>query len=324
MKLKDKVQYALDEGRMLVLGVQVLLGFELQAFVMPAYDALPEPIRVTKLVSLCMLLLAITLLLAPVARHRIVDDGRDTPRLEAFSRRATEAALLPFALALGLDFLLVGVRTSGRALGIVLGASATLGALVAWYVVPRVMPRRPTVQQSEESAMSATEKTGKTELRDKIHHVLTETRVVLPGTQALLGFQLAAVLQSGFDALPASSKTIHVVALVCLGVSVVFLMLPAAYHHIAERGEISERLHHFSSVAVLLAMVTLALALALDAFVAVRRATGSIAAGAAVSGGWLTVTVAAWFVLMLVLRRRHGPPGGEPPETPESRPLFAE
>ena len=38
------------------------------------------------------------------------------------------------------------------------------------------------------------------ELKHKIRHVLTEARVVLPGTLALLGFQFVAVLQPGFEA----------------------------------------------------------------------------------------------------------------------------
>jgi NO-binding membrane sensor protein with MHYT domain len=166
----------------------------------------------------------------------------------------------------------------------------------------------------------------KTPLAEKIHHVLTEARLVLPGTQALLGFQLTAVLQSGFAALPVSSKAIYIVALVCLSVSVVLLMMPAAYHRIVERGEISERLHRFSSVAVLLAMLTLALALTGDSFITIRMATGSVAAAGIISGAWFALAVGTWFVLMVILRRRRtarSGAGGEPPKTPESQRVFA-
>ena len=157
--------------------------------------------------------------------------------------------------------------------------------------------------------------------------MLTEARLVLPGTQTLLGFQLAAVLQDGFDPRPSSSKLIHVVALVALGVSVVFLMLPAAYHRIAEGGEISERLHRFSSLSIVLAMLTLAVALAGDAFIVVRKATASIAVAGVVSGAWFGLAIGAWFVLMLVLRARHArraPTGEAPLKTRESRRVFAE
>ena len=50
-------------------------------------------------------------------------------------------------------------------------------------------------------------------LTDKIKHVLTECRVVLPGAQALLGFQFIFILTESFDKLPALSKYIHLAAL---------------------------------------------------------------------------------------------------------------
>jgi hypothetical protein len=52
----------------------------------------------------------------------------------------------------------------------------------------------------------------------KIDQLLTEARVILPGAQALLGFQLAVVLTRAFDLLPAWSKALHALALglICL------------------------------------------------------------------------------------------------------------
>jgi hypothetical protein len=302
VKLKDKVQNSLDEARMLVLGIQVLLGFDLQAFLMSRWDAAPAAVHHVKIVSLCLLLVAFTLVLAPAARHRIVDEGRDTPRLDRFTRRATTMAIVPFAAALGLDFYGVGAIVDGPALGVVLGAITAAFALGAWFLLPwrlRSGEQRSRAAKGWEEAMKSDEQT---ELNDKIRHVLTEARVVLPGTQALLGFQFAAVLQSGFDSLPASSKLVHVVALVSLGASVIFLMLPAAYHRIAEGGEISERLHRFSGKCLLLAMGTLSVAIAGDTFIVIRKATASAAAASIVGVGWLVFACALWFGLMLVLR----------------------
>jgi len=45
-----------------------------------------------------------------------------------------------------------------------------------------------------------------TSLEQRITQMLTEARVVLPGVQALLGFQLVSVLTQAFEKLPASSK----------------------------------------------------------------------------------------------------------------------
>lgn len=278
---------------MLVLGIQVLLGFTLQAFVMERFDAVPPSVRFTQLLGLVLLLVATFLVLAPVARHRIVDDGHDTPHLDAFTRVVTAAALLPFALALGAEFHLVGYRVGGHTLGIVLGGLAALSSAAAWYVLPLLL-RRPKGHSKDPMS--------ETPLNDKIRHVLTEARVVLPGTQALLGFQFVATLQQGFETLPRSSKILHVLALCFLGLSVVFLMLPAAYHRIVESGEISERLHRFSSVCIVLAMGCLAFALAGDTFVIVRKATASVEVALAVALGWLAVAIGGWFLLMVVIR----------------------
>jgi uncharacterized membrane protein YidH (DUF202 family) len=296
VKLNEKVQYALDESRMLVLGIQVLLGFGFQAPLMSGYPALPSSARVLKLVSLGLLLVAMTLVLAPVARHRIVDEGRDTPHLDAFARHVANAALLPFGLALGLDSYIVGCRAAGPTLGVIIGGGIGGAAVIAWYALPRLLRRRPPPQ---EDSME------ETKLNDKIRHVLTEARVVLPGTQALLGFQFAGVLQQGFDALPPHSKLLHVIALAFLGASVVFLLLPTAYHRIAEGGEITERLHRFSSLCVLVAMGTLAVAVAADTFIVVEKATGLASVAIAIAAAWLAVSLAAWFVAMFLVRRAH-------------------
>lgn len=55
----------------------------------------------------------------------------------------------------------------------------------------------------------------KTPLDAKIDYVLTEARVVLPGAQALLGFQLAIVLTNGFQQL-SSNLAISTVTLLLL------------------------------------------------------------------------------------------------------------
>jgi hypothetical protein len=266
------------------------------------------------MVSLGLLLVSMTLVLMPVARHRIVDDGRDTPNLDSFARAVPTFALLPFALALGLDSYVVGCRVGGPRMATIIGAGLATSAIIAWYAVPRLLRRKAPAPEDE---------MDETTLNDKIRHVLTEARVVLPGTQALLGFQFAGVLQDGFGTLPPHSKLLHVVALVFLGASVVFLLLPTAYHRIAERGEISERLHSFSSVCILLAMGTLAVAVAVDTFIVVEKATGSSAVAIGIAAGWLALSLAAWFVVMLLIRRAHRRQAGGPAPAPEPQPGFA-
>jgi hypothetical protein len=52
-----------------------------------------------------------------------------------------------------------------------------------------------------------------TPLHAKMEEMLTEARVVLPGAQALFGFQLAIVLTQSFEQLPSVSKITHAASL---------------------------------------------------------------------------------------------------------------
>ena len=67
--------------------------------------------------------------------------------------------------------------------------------------------------------------------------MLTEARVIIPGGQALLGFQLIAVLTKAFNELPPTFKYIHCVGLSAVALSVILLMTPAALHRIGFQGE---------------------------------------------------------------------------------------
>src|SRR5262249_49413192 len=144
-------------------------------------------------------------------------------------------------------------------------------AIGTWYGGPLLWRSSPTHRREEDMGM--------TTLDEKLHHVLTEARVVLPGTQTMLGFQPAGGLQGGYDALPLPSKVIHLVGFAFLGVSVIVLLLPAAFHRIAARGENDEALHRLTSGCILVAMTTLSGAIACDVHVVVRKATASAAIG---------------------------------------------
>jgi len=67
-------------------------------------------------------------------------------------------------------------------------------------------------------------------LKTKIEQMLAEARVLLPGGQALLGFQFVATLTKSFHVLPISYQYIHVVDLCAIALAVTLLMTPAALH----------------------------------------------------------------------------------------------
>src|SRR5215213_7446529 len=101
-------------------------------------------------------------------------------------------------------------------------------------------------------------------LEDRLSHVLEELRVVLPGTQALLGFQFVAVFSNGFGALPQWQKDTHFASLLLVTLSGLLLMTPAAYHRIVNEGGETEAMHTFATRSLMLAMAALGAGLSLD------------------------------------------------------------
>jgi hypothetical protein len=291
VSLRSKVKNALDEARILVLGTQVLLGFQYRAFFEPAFDRLPRTNQDLKLVGLVLLLGVMGLLLLPAARHRLVERGEDTPALHRFTLNVVSIALVPFAAALGLDLFHAG-WTRGPRLAVVLGLATFAAAIAFWFGIGLVFGRRPP-----RAAQG-----GEMKLEDKIVQVLTEARVVLPGAQALLGFQLAMTLMEGYEKLPISSKDVHLAATCAVALTVVFLMAPPAFHRIVEGGEDTERFHRFASGMVLAAMVTLPLGFAGELWIVVRKQTDRLGAAHVSAALALFFFYGLWFVAMLALR----------------------
>ncbi len=60
------------------------------------------------------MLIALGLLLTPGAYHRIVEEGEDTHKLHRFTTKVMNYALLPFAVALGLDVYASAEKTLGQ------------------------------------------------------------------------------------------------------------------------------------------------------------------------------------------------------------------
>jgi hypothetical protein len=301
--LTDKVQNALDEARMLMLGTQVLIGFDFRAAIEPGFDKLPEIGQYLKLVSLGLMLTTLGLLLWPGAFHQQVERGEDTARAHSFTTQVMRFALMPFAMGLGLDLWTPFQVVFGPVAGVLAGVAAGMFALFCWYRLNWVTGHSPH-QVKEARAMSQDE-SGGTPLETRIRQVLTEARVVLPGAQALLGFQLIAVLADGFDKLPESSRQLHLVSLILLAVSTVLLMTPAAYHRVVEQGENTERFHRFASRLVMLAMVPLGLAIAADAYIVVNKVTHSPSLAIAITVLLLAFFFGCWFGYTTYARHRR-------------------
>src|SRR4029453_9602638 len=67
-------------------------------------------------------------------------------------------------------------------------------------------------------------------LSQAVTHLLEECRMVLPGMQALFGFQLISVFNSTFsDKLTSTDKKLPLVAIALFVIAISLVMAPAAY-----------------------------------------------------------------------------------------------
>lgn len=298
--LSDRIQNALDEGRILVLGVQILLGIEYRSFFEPTFPSLPSWARTGKLLALCIMLVAFAMLSLPSAYHRVVEEGEDTSRVHRVASRDIGAALLPLAAALGLEMWIAAgpLEVVGTTAALVAAMAATAAALAMWYLGP-ALARKPRAHEDDMT---------RTPVDKKIRHVLTEARMVLPGAQALLGFQLAVTLMEAFRALPRRAQLLHLVDIVLTALAVVLLIAPAAYHRIAYAGESTESFHRLASALMLAAMTPLGFALSGDLALVAYKVSGSALVAALLGAGSLALFLVTWFGVPLGARgarRRH-------------------
>jgi hypothetical protein len=104
-------------------------------------------------------------------------------------------------------------------------------------------------------------------LSDAISHLLEECRMVLPGIQALFGFQWIAFFNQRFADVSRADQGLHLGATAIVAVSAALLMTPAAYHRTARGKAISEHFISLSTRLILVGMFFLSLGIAIDFFV---------------------------------------------------------
>src|SRR5712675_479475 len=117
-------------------------------------------------------------------------------------------------------------------------------------------------------------------LSEAVTHVLDECRMVLPGIQALFGFQLIAVFNDGFSRkLPEGGQILHYAAIVLVAAAIALVMAPAAIHRQGSQREVSERFIWLSSRLLLASMFPLAIGLCLEIYLIGVAVLGNHAAG---------------------------------------------
>ena len=156
---------------------------------------------------------------------------------------------------------------------------------------PRPRERRPDLEELD--------------LSRSAEFLLNECRMVLPGIQTLLGFQLIVVFSPGFDTkLGPLEQHVHLVAIALVAVAVAIIMTPAAYSRQTGIHIVTEEFVRLSTRLLLASMLPLALGVCLEFFLIADVLLGR-GISALLAGALFAVFIFLWFVLPRARRLRN-------------------
>jgi hypothetical protein len=137
----------------------------------------------------------------------------------------------------------------------------------------------------------------------EMRNIIEEARVILPGVQALFGFQTIAVFNQRFTELANFAKVCHVIGLAMVIITVAMVMTPAIYYR-ASGGNATVSMAKLSSAMIRGALVPLAIGLSLDMFTVIEVATGRLDVSLIAAIGTFVLLTGLWFVLPMRGRKK--------------------
>jgi hypothetical protein len=294
-ELDAKVKTALDESRLLILGAQVLFGFAFQGVFEDLFAEVPAVGQILQCAALGLLCLSVGLLIAPSMYHRLACRGESRHRALHVISRLTGWSLLPLTLGLGASAYVVFDRMAGNVMASAAAGVLTGAGLVLLFGLGLVL-RKPAKPLPPESA---------TALKTKIEQLLTEARVIIPGGQALLGFQFVATLTKSFSALPNWVQGVHAAGLLAVALSVLIVMTPATLHRMAFHGEDDPDFYRIASELVTAAALPLAAGIAADILVVFFKISSSAMMAGIASTTTFVTLIGAWYAFPILDSGRH-------------------
>ena len=175
MQIEGKLKTALDESRLLILGAQVLFGFQFEAVFQDLFADIPVSSRYVHCAGLVMLLASIALLIAPSLFHQIIFGGESRPGAVIMATTLAGASLLPLTFGLGAVIFVTFEQLFNRDAGVAAGASFTAIALALLYGLGVALRR--------ERRTSMPDQQTDTSLKSKIEQMLTGARSLSPAAR---------------------------------------------------------------------------------------------------------------------------------------------
>ena len=141
-------------------------------------------------------------------------------------------------------------------------------------------------------------------LNEEMRNIIEEARVILPGIQALFGFQTIAVFNQRFVELPAYAKDCHLISLGMVIIAVALVMTPAVYYRYVGRDYVTPRMVGLSSLMIRAALFPLAAGLALDIFTVILTAIDRPVFSAIGGVVAFVFLIGLWFIFPISARYR--------------------
>lgn len=130
----------------------------------------------------------------------------------------------------------------------------------------------------------------------EMRNIIEEARCILPGLQAVFGFQTIAVFNERFTELKIYAQACHLIGLALMVVAMAMLMTPAVYYR-AQHGHATSRMIRVSRRSIRGALMPLAIGLSLDMLTVVSLATDMLALSIAAALASLFLFVGLWYLL---------------------------
>ncbi|MBS2014076.1 MAG: hypothetical protein JST00_14395 [Deltaproteobacteria bacterium] len=134
------------------------------------------------------------------------------------------------------------------------------------------------------------------EEKSDLGELLSETRILLPGTEIFLAFLTTLPFTNRFDQLSKTEHGVYVCTFFATLVSFVLMVAPAAYHRVARPIHDKERFKNFANVLLVVGLVPISVSVVLTTFLVTSMVLGdrhaiwgAVAMGVVVAVLWWAV-----------------------------------
>jgi hypothetical protein len=131
---------------------------------------------------------------------------------------------------------------------------------------------------------------------EEMRNIIEEARVILPGLQAVFGFQTAAVFSARFTNLEDYAAICHLIGLALIVIAMAMLMTPAVYYR-AQHGDATLRMVRISRKTIRGALIPMSLGFSLDMLTVMSLATGALAISIGAAVGTLATFMGLWYII---------------------------